>query len=217
MKRRSRKVFIIGIVFLLIAGACAAPAAPTPTPGPLDLVKTFQDTFNKGDPDGFLALFVDKPYWDVVGGLWEQFGFARSVKAVRNYLEFFFAIHQQITLSACKVENGSVSCKMTMKDDCMPPGVDVIPLDIRFELKNDKVSSVVGKSGSPDQVAYDYYSSQIYTWAKQNLPDDSAKYNSEAEWTKFTATGDQGGGKLSATEYGQVRHRLCTGYAKATK
>jgi hypothetical protein len=215
-------LLLFGIVFLLIAGACAAPALltptpPPPTPGPLDLVKTFQDTFNQGDPDAFLALFVDKPVWGVVGGLWEEFGFARSVKAVRNYLEFFFAIHQQIALSACKVENGSVSCKMTMKDDCMPPGVDVIPVDIRFELKNDKVSSVVGKSGSPEQGAYDYYSSQIYTWAKQNLPGDYANYNSDAEWAKFEGTGDQGGGRLTATELGQARDRMCTGYAKTKK
>ena len=32
MKRQSRKLLIIGIVFLLTAGACAAPAPPTPIP-----------------------------------------------------------------------------------------------------------------------------------------------------------------------------------------
>jgi dienelactone hydrolase len=32
MKRQSRKLLIIGIVSLLIAGACAAPVLPTPTP-----------------------------------------------------------------------------------------------------------------------------------------------------------------------------------------
>ena len=34
MKRQSRKVLLFGIVFVLIAGACAAPVPPTPTPMP---------------------------------------------------------------------------------------------------------------------------------------------------------------------------------------
>ena len=221
MKRPSRKLLMFGLVFLLIVGACAAPAVPTPTPppptptpGPLDLVKAFQDTFNLRDTEGFLALFADFPIWDP-GGC-PQIS-AVSLKAVRNIAEGYFAINQQIELSDCKLENGIVSCKMTRKDDCVPPELDVFHFDVRFTFKNSKILSVIGQIDSNDNGACESQFVQVPVWAKENLPEDYAKYANDAEWTKVRITGDQGSGKLTATELFQALDRMCTAYVKAKK
>jgi hypothetical protein len=43
MRPQSRKLFIVGVVFMLLAAACGSGAPTlTPTPGPLDLVQAFQ-------------------------------------------------------------------------------------------------------------------------------------------------------------------------------
>jgi len=220
MKRPIRNLLIFGIVFLLLAGACAAPAPPTPTPapptptpGPLDLVKAFQETFNKRDTEGFLALFVDNPVWGPGSP-------ARSKKAVRNLAEYWFEINGQFELSDCKTENGSVSCNGLFRCDAnYSPGVDFFHVvDLKFVFTEGKISEVDGAMGTSDEAAvYSTYESQMLSWASQNLPEDAAKYNTAAEWDKFSGTGDQGSGKLTATELGQVAERLYTGYAKAKK
>ncbi len=216
MKRQISKLFIFGIVFLLLAGACAAPAPPTltPTPGPLDLVKVFQDTLNKRDTEGFLALFADKPNWDSLGD-WEFS--ALSLKAVRNVAEAAFEMNVQIELSNCQLENDLVSCETVIKDDCTPPEPFVYHADMKFRFKDNKISYVACQADSNDSVAFGTYFIQMATWAKQNLPTDYATYANGVEETKLSYTGDQGEGKLSASELGQVFHRMCTGYAKAKK
>ncbi len=233
MKRPSRKLPIIGLVFTLIASACAASAPPTPTavpptltpvpptltpvppastptPGPLDLVRTFQDTFNKRDTEGFLALFVDNPFW----GLGTS---ASSTKAVRNNVEYAFEINTRYELSECKLESGAVSCKLAATDDCKPSGVDAYHYDVTFGFKGGKLSAFGGSLANLDEFnALPTPTVGWLDWARQNLPDDFAKY-SDSEWAKFRGTGDQASGKLSAREFGQVMARICQGYAEATK
>jgi hypothetical protein len=223
MTRQSRKLLIIGSVWCLIGGACAAPPpptptlapptstpAPTPTPGPLDMVKAFQATFNQQDTEGFLALFDDNPLWEV--GL-----MASSKQAVRNNVEFWFQAHPHLELSDCTQASDIVSCKMTTMDDCNPPNVVPQHWDTTFVFSNGKIHSVNGVENSQELAAYDKFNNELQTWAQQNMPADAAKFYVDAEFDKLNGTGGQGGGKLTAIEFGQLLERICTAYSKAQK
>lgn len=208
MNRQTRKLLILGIVLSLIGGACAAPPPPTPTPDPLGWVKTFQDTYNKRDTEGFLALFDDNAVWDVVF-------YATGKKAVRNIVEFWFPLNSQIELSDCKLDNNNVSCKYTYSgDDCFPPEHKAIHLDVTFLTKQGKILNFSGRSSdAAEDTAIGNYQNQMLAWAGQNLPEDLAKFNT----VDLVISGEQGGGKLTATELGQVTDRMCVAYAKAKK
>ncbi len=206
MKRQNRKLLMIGIVLSLIGGACAPP-----TPSPLDQVKAFQDAYNKRDTEGVLALFADNAYWE-----FPYYG-ATDKKAVRNVLEFSFEANSHVELSDCKLENGVITCQARYTGDCYPP--EIGPQDLEFRFAEGKILMLSAQAISniawhQQRSVWSTYQSRALNWASQNFPADFAKFNT-LDLAKFEMTGDLGSSTLSAREFGQLYHRICTGYTEA--
>lgn len=210
--KKSHKLLIIGMMVILLTSACAAPTPPppTPTPSPLDLIRAFQDTYNKRDTDGLLALLVDTPDWSI--------GFTASSKeAVHNIAEYSFEINSHIEFTDCAVDNNMATCKTAITDDCQPPELDAYHYETRIMFKENKISLIYSQilDTNESNIGAEY-GNATWSWASQNLPEDVAKVV-PGEWDKFGSSGSQGLGKLSARELGQVVDRVCKAYAEATK
>ena len=72
MKAQWSKLFVVTVVFLLIAGACVpaatppptpTPVPPTPAPDPAAPVQAWVDAINNGDAEAALALVSDDVKW----------------------------------------------------------------------------------------------------------------------------------------------------------
>ena len=156
-------------------------------------------------------MFTDNPVWG--------FGFsATGLKAVRNNVEYMFEVNTVFEFSDCKLNKSAVACQATLTNDCW--GVYVPRYDVTFGFKEGRIAAFGGSlNNSAELAAIPTAPPPSVTWldwARQNLPDDFAKY-SDNEWAKFSGTGDQASGKLSAREFGQVVDRMCKGYAEAMK
>lgn len=237
MKKQSRKLLVVGIVFLLMAGACVTPAppptmtpipppatptlpnptaipsltpAPTPTLSPIDLALAYGDTLNQKNADSFLALFPDSIGW---------YGNTIKKEALRNTIEAGFETNTKYSFSNCRVDGEKVTCTVIEASDCVPVDLVGSYYEKTFRIVDGKIAyaSVTWDSSEPHNAAIVKLGIERDKWASENLPDDYAKVNDGKEALKFIGSGDQGSGKLTASEFGQAWERICLGYAEATK
>jgi hypothetical protein len=103
----------------LQAGRTKAPAAVASAAAPaaelLAVVQAFQEVYNRHDVDGTAGLFDDDGCiaWGDKGycGYW-----------LTQLLRYDAALHRELELSDCRVEEGRVICKAARRDDCLAAG-----------------------------------------------------------------------------------------------
>ena len=84
--------------------------------------------------------------------------------------------------------------------ECIPPHIDALPFEARFLFEDGKIKAITSKEDPDTMRLFRQYDQERWPWQQKNMPED---------WAAFRTWGSNG---LSATEMGQVIHRLCTGY-----
>jgi hypothetical protein len=197
MKGLWSKLFVVAVAFTLLAGCVPIPAAlPTPvppTPSPIDLAYAFADRFNARDTEGLLALFTERPSYQV----WSE---ANGEESIRWEIAFQTEIHGTMEVSDCQTDGGRLKCTIAARDVCIPPEIGALPFKSTFTFKDGKIQSVSSLVDPNVKSVYHQYDLERWPWMEKNMPEDYAAFQS---W---------GSNNLTATEMGQVIYRLCTGY-----
>lgn len=209
--------------------ATAVPPTAEPTPDLLAQITAFQAAVDQQDTEGLLALFVADPRWTLLLGPLTGYASPANTQALRNNLEFEYALHMQLEATDCTVKNDQVACVLLIKDDCTPPAVDRYHFHTQFTLTDGKIANVFGRWDSSDEQAFLAYDAARLAWARESLPEDAAVYSQftddlsadtngkRNEWIKFMGPGEQGSGTLTAAEFGQLVEGICTGYTAASQ
>jgi 7,8-dihydropterin-6-yl-methyl-4-(beta-D-ribofuranosyl)aminobenzene 5'-phosphate synthase len=207
MKGHWSKFLVIVVTFVMLTGctpmipaappptlAPPTPIPPTPTPGPIDLAYAFADRFNARDTEGWASLFVESPFVSVWIEAYNQTG-------LRDEVAFYSQIEGKLEVSDCRGETDSiVICTVKVRAECIPPHIGALPFEARFLFKDGKIQSITSKEDPDTMRLYRQYDVERWAWQRVNMPEDFAAFET---W---------GSNGLSATEMGQVIHRLCTGY-----
>ncbi len=206
MKGHWSRLFVIVVTFVLLTGCtpmipAAAPPTlvpptlvlPTPTPGPVDLAYAFADRFNARDTEGFVELFYKYPSVNV----WIE---AYNQEGLRGEVAYGAETNRTAEVKDCRQEGEKVTCTVNIRSECIPPHIGALPFEARFLFKDGKIQSIMSKEDPDTMRLYRQYDVERFAWEKENMPEDYAAFQT---W---------GSNGLSATEMGQVIHRLCTGY-----
>jgi hypothetical protein len=200
----------------------AAPPTAEPTTDALPLLQAFQDAFNNGDADSLMLLFTEDPSFILNSGLFGVGAFGQpnvateaAQAAVRNTFEIGFALNSELMANDCTFKNNQATCNLAIKDDCNPPTANPYHIRAQFVFEAGKIASVYGRWDSSEETAFSVYNAARQDWARQNLPDEAARYAAY----NAPSSGETGPAGLapgeSASEYGEAVGRICTGYADA--
>ena len=208
MKGQWSKLFVVTVVFLLIAGACVpaatppptpTPVPPTPTPDPAAPVQAWVDAMNSGDVDAALAPFTD----DVKFSVFEYF--ASNKDGLRGIFDWLAGLETKYQVTECQPKDGGVVCTMPVVDACIAGfgATGGLPTKMEFSFQGDgKISKV---SGNLEGGEWDNYFSKWVmpgtSWMQANRPEESAKVNAAA----------------NRREAGSIQTKLCKEYGESLK
>ena len=179
--------------FLVVAAACAAPlqvapatetslpptstaAAPSPTATPApaaaqvpDILKAYEDAYNRGDANAALALFVD----DGLSLIDISFFEAYDKAALRNYLEGESAMGSQVAISDCTLEEEKWRCTLAAHDGCTRAfGVDEWHSDLTVKMKDGRVQVMILAPKPDENKVREDERIKFYQWMEANRHDD---------------------------------------------
>ncbi len=173
------KAKLFFIAALLVAGlglvsACspAAPKVPTPTPtlGPLDIVKAYEEAFNKHDIAATMALLT------------EEFTLRRprdgdsymGKDSVQEFIENWFGSNGEVHFTDCTNSADKVTCKLAAEEDCTRSfGMDAYHWDASFKIVGDKIGEMTWDHDNPDD--YKQYVGTVnkaLAWFEESHPDE---------------------------------------------
>ena len=203
MKRQSTNSIGLAIVlwvalsFLVSACAPAATTAPTETPlptaipiptktptamlaltqtpDPLDLVKAFEDAFNRHDLEATMGLMtVDMLfYWTD----WIQTTSREETQALIN--EYFFGENSTFTHTDCSTAGDTVTCKAIMSNDfTKAAGVNDYHFDqADFTFRENKIRKIFYyKDQVDDNTKINEFASGFFSWLEKNYPSEYGLY-----------------------------------------
>ena len=151
----------------------------------LDLVTALQAAYNQGDTSSLMALFVAEPNWSLGLGMFGAGGnvyAATTAQNVRDTLQIGFELNSQLEASDCAPKNDQAACTLVIKDDCNPPTASAYHLRAQFVFQAGKIASVYGRWDSNEETAFAVYDAARQEWARENLPAETAAYNSYLSW-----------------------------------
>jgi hypothetical protein len=146
----------------------AAQAAPSPTAPAgelLALVQAFEEAYNRHDVDETAGWF------DVDGCIaWGDRG--QCGYWLTELLRYDAALHRQIELSDCRVEQGSVICNAVQRDDCLAAGglgaTHYTP--VLFHFADGSIDLVQGTKTPEDAQRDLLFLYALAGWAHRNRP-----------------------------------------------
>jgi hypothetical protein len=95
------------------AEAATPTPKPTPTMGPVDLVKAYEDAFNRHDLTAAMGMLADNIIFE-----WSHFYTAVTRKETQALLEnYYFGLNSKVQHTNCKVDGDQVFCKAIYSDD----------------------------------------------------------------------------------------------------
>jgi hypothetical protein len=148
----------------------ATPPAAAPAADLLAVVKAFEEAYNRQDVDATAGLFADMGCigWGFPGicGYW-----------FKELLRYDAALHRELELSDCSVEDGRVTCNAAQRDDCLEAGglgeTHYAPVVFMFE---DGKITLVAATKTPEDAQRDLlFLYSLAGWAHRTRP---------AEWEK---------------------------------
>jgi hypothetical protein len=170
----------------LLAGGCS-PATPTqppptatqppatPTTGPLDLVKAYEEAFNRHDVEAVMALVSDNIWIDLVNWPSDQ---SHSRQESHDLLESWFALNVEFHHTDCKTTGSSVvGCKAVASLDCSKAaGMSGINfLAVTFDLHNSKIDQITLQMQPDDENTYSSFLNNMEQWANRVHPEEMKK------------------------------------------
>jgi hypothetical protein len=162
----------VGAMSLSACGVSVA-SKPTPTPGPQDIVKSYETAFNKKDLAGLMALHSDQiqfslPEWG--------YGFY-TYEAAKNAYSVYFELNAEMHLSDCQLDNDSVKCQQTYAEDILrSSGLKEYTINSVYTIEAGKIKKIVWNDpGIGGQVSKDWnnFESAFFAWWQKNYPDEA--------------------------------------------
>jgi hypothetical protein len=228
MKTQWPSLFVVASVCLtLVAGCAAAPPAAPPTPLPAtstplpptltsapptatpgappaavpEILKAYEDAYNRHDADAVLALFVDQ------GLAYAETGivYLTDKAKVRDYLELSFGLGSVVTtIKDCTAEGDIWRCMLLAHDDCY--GAYGINGDSHNELfvklADGKLQKLSTTAAADEMKLYREAFPKFMAWAQTNRPDDLKTLNDPT---------------ASPPAVGEAYSRVCKAYVAASK
>jgi hypothetical protein len=213
MKGQWAKLLVVTVAFLLIAGACAAPPPPMPTPAPptatpvpptptpLDIVQKYQDAVARHDVDAAMALFTDDGTY-----IWGDYFTSSDKTLIRNWLEYAAALNMQTTVNACKLTDPTVSCDWRYVEECGRIGATGnfgVDATVVFTVKEGKISRIV-VAPNPDPEYYKW-TQAFLKWLEDTNPAEARSFTQALDTLKF------------GREFGERLSELCKEHAESLK
>jgi len=204
-KRWERRLLTTLICGLVLLGCSLPPLAqPTPTPGPLDLIKAFESAMNRDDTDSAMDLFHEDGF---VYSLRTQH--STDKKSLRYFLDEWAVLGSpNNTYRDCQSEGEQVTCIL----DCIGDGsvvaeafgLDVIHYQVTFAFQDNKIREMIGDVVSDEAAAVDAAIGEVLDWALENIPETYLEHQREL------AASDRSGRKV-----GELVVEMCREYVEA--
>ena len=227
MKTHWLSLLVIANVCLMLVAGCAAapqvapptppptstplppsptPAPPTTTPGALpaavpEILKAFEDAYNRQDADAVLALFVDKGLTYIDTGLVYLYDKAK----VRDYLESSFGSGSVVTaIKDCTAEGDTWRCMLLAHDDCYGAYglIGDSHNELSVKLTDGKLQQLSTTAAADEMKLYNEAFPKFMAWAQTNRPDDWKMLNDP---------------KASPRAVGEAYSRVCKAYVAASQ
>ena len=195
-KKRTQSIVLAIMVWValsLLASACgpAAPPVPTATPAPtaapvraaastsdlLDMVKTYEDAFNRQDLEGVMALLTN----DVVFQL-SSFHTSRGKQDTQALVgDFFFGMNSEFHHTDCTSSEDEVDCKAIAINDWNKAAGAMEGYHYnysKFLFKEDKILKIMYWGDWPsDGNRLLAFNDKFLTWLDKTYPDISQSWN----------------------------------------
>ncbi|HUW14626.1 MAG TPA: hypothetical protein VM537_33205 [Anaerolineae bacterium] len=201
--RWTERMLLALIFSLVLIGCSPIPPAltppPTPTPGPLDLIKALEVADDQNDADAVMALFVDE------GLYFKTPGWTATDKETLRW--WFDALHlvQEADNVDCQQQGETVTCTLVARGICyQAEGIEVVHLPATFRFEDHKIRSMVCSYIPEEGQIVAAGAAKIDSWSAVNRPDEYRKYTNPA------AAG------LTGRQYGELYAGLCRDYLEAT-
>jgi hypothetical protein len=152
------------------AAPSSAPSASAPVGDLMSVVHAFEAAYNRHDVDATTGLFTDMGCID--WGLRGECGYWLG-----QLLRYDSALHRELALSDCRVEDGRVTCKGVQRDDCLAAGgLDETHFAaVVFLFEDGKISLVTATKTSEEAQRDLVFLYALAGWAHRTRP---------AEWSR---------------------------------
>jgi hypothetical protein len=211
---RSRIIVFILVILaagLVLVSACspATPKVPTPTPtmSPTDLVKAYEEAFNKHDNSATMALVTE----DVVFKRPYDGDSYINKKIVQAWHGLLFGNNAEVHFTDCTNSADIVTCKLAYIEDCTRSyGMDAYHWDASFKIVGDKISKITWDHDNPDDYKqYVETSNKAFPWFQKSHP---------VEYGQFMQLVNKGMSDEGVTvERGNLQAKICKEYAASIK
>jgi hypothetical protein len=175
------KILVFVSLLAMLVSGCSTQASPSPTPtmGPVDAIRAFEDAVNRHDVQGAIARLTEDVSFSEEGN-WEF----TSRQDVQTSFEFTFALPIEVHYTDCQPPADTVSCKMTYADTCTRAyGMNPIPGDASFTIVKDKIKKIVWKLDAAAEQKMTDNSAKFGSWFEKTYPDEY-KWSDENWLTK---------------------------------
>ena len=219
-----RKILIFVILLAMLASACSNQASapptptsppptptsppptpttppPTPTMGPVDVVKAYEDAWNRHDVPGANAWLTEDVSFLVPS--WGNMEL-KTRQDVQKVHEFYFAGPVEVHYTDCQTSADTVTCKMTFAEACSRAfGINVIPGVAVFTMLNDKIQTIKWDHTSDELNQFSAGWDKFTSWFEKTY---------SSEWTSIT-TDDN----WLTKETGAILAKRCPEYGATLK
>ena len=198
------KRMLLALILSLVLMGCSPiqpvlTPPPTPTPGPLDLIKALEVADDQNDADAVMALFVDEGLYFKTPG-WT----ATDKETLRWWFDALDPV-QEADNRDCQQEGETVTCTLVASGICyQAEGIEVVHLPATFRFQDHKIRSMVCNYTPEEGQIVAAGAAKIDSWSAVNRPDEYRKYTNPA------AAG------LTGRQWGELYAGLCRDYMEAT-
>jgi hypothetical protein len=182
-----RKILIFVILLTMLASGCskqasppATPTSPPPTPtmGPVDVVKAYEDAWNRHDVPGAMAWLTEDVSFSQKD-LWEL----TTQQDVQKGHEFFLALPVEVHYTDCQTSADTVTCKMTYADACTQAfGMNAAPGETVLTIVNNKIKMIKWTMDPAADAQYWANFDKFMSWFEKTYPDEYKWTQTDDNW-----------------------------------
>jgi hypothetical protein len=182
---------VVSAVGVILVTACS-PAAltqvpptptqvlPTPTMGPVDVVKAYEDAFNRHDVQGTMAWLTEDVSFLVPS--WGNMEL-KTRQDVQKLHEFYLAGPIEVHYTDCQTSANTVTCKTTYAEACSRAfGINVVPGVAVFTMLNDKIQTIKWDLTSDESNQYSENFDKFFSWWEKTYPDEFKWSQTDDNW-----------------------------------
>ncbi len=167
---------VLWVALSILASACgpAAPPAPTATPSPVDLVKAYEDAFNRHDMEGVMGLLSENIKFHMSSY------YSSNRDTMQSLLkEVYFGFNSEIRHIDCTTSEYSVTCKSVFNADWVK-AAEVNEQHFGkavFTFHENKIGGIeYGLENADERAKFDNFFISFFEWFEKKYPDEYEKY-----------------------------------------